>query len=86
MPKNTKVREATVYPISHNLSSDRKEYTISGGMNSHGKFVRIEEMVRGKKNFLFVPPERVEELCGLITQTAKEINEYTPPKAKKDAK
>lgn len=75
-----KVREATVYPISHNMSSDRKEYTISGGMNSHGKFIRIEEMVRGKKNFLFVPPERVEQLCSLITQTAQEIREYTPSK------
>jgi hypothetical protein len=55
-------------------------------MNSHGKFVRIEEMVRGKKNFLFVPPERVDELCGLIAQTAKEISEYAPPKAQKATK
>jgi hypothetical protein len=80
MPKSSAkaAREATQYPVNHNLTSDKKEFTISGGCNRHGRFVRVQEMIRGRKNFVFIPPQHVEEFCRLLIQTKNEIMEYSP--------
>lgn len=73
MPKPEKPSEVTEYPVNLNLSVDKKEFTISGGRNRHGCFVRIQELIRGRKNFVFIPPEAIDEVCAKLVQARDEI-------------
>ena len=54
------------------LNVGRKVYQVEGGVNTKGRYVRLAEKVGRRNSYVYIPPENVAEIVGMLTTTAQE--------------
>jgi hypothetical protein len=78
MPE-AKQRSSTVYAGEKTMTREKRAYVIAGGANILGRFVKIEERVGLRRNFVFVPIGDVKEFCEKVMEAAKEAENLAIP-------
>lgn len=69
-----------VNPVS--FRHDRKEYVMDGGLNAHGRFIKLVETVGGRTNNTFIPVEALPQIiAGLAEVGAAVLALEEPPVA-----
>ncbi len=81
-PKKAPSPGPTVEPVS--FEHGQKAYTIEGGLNAHGRFIRLIEVVGGRRNSIFIDlaaHPKMREFLDLIATRLQELPEVLPPSA-----
>jgi hypothetical protein len=74
MPRKSKPDPAQAPAVPEvALHLDKKTYLIGGGNNQHGSFLKIVEIINGRKNTVFMDHARWVEIREAINEVAGQV-------------
>lgn len=63
----------------------KKSYELGGGLNRHGRYVQLTEIVGRRKNHFFIDITQVDTIVELLNQAVRDVRELPEPQPSEPA-